>query len=84
MARGSVELNEFDLAGSNNVVRQQTAANDDPSPQPLDTDVSLPPIDGGKQAWFFLAACWVVEAFVFGRPSIPSNQYWFVVLTLRL
>jgi hypothetical protein len=78
MARRSVELNEFDLAGSNNVVLQQTAADDDPPPQILGTDVSLPPIDGGKQAWFFLAACWVVEAFVFGRSSISSNQHQVV------
>ncbi|KAI1859808.1 hypothetical protein JX265_010257 [Neoarthrinium moseri] len=29
-------------------------------------EFSLPPVDTGKQAWLFLAACWVVEAFTFG------------------
>ncbi|KAK3216451.1 hypothetical protein GRF29_8g3350383 [Pseudopithomyces chartarum] len=27
---------------------------------------SLPPVDTGKQAWLFLAACWGVEAVTFG------------------
>lgn len=27
---------------------------------------SLPPVDRGKDAWLFLAACWVVEAVTFG------------------
>ncbi|KAI6081127.1 major facilitator superfamily domain-containing protein [Hypoxylon rubiginosum] len=29
-------------------------------------EFSLPPVDGGKAAWLFLAACWVVEALVWG------------------
>ncbi|KAJ4399162.1 hypothetical protein N0V85_006098, partial [Neurospora sp. IMI 360204] len=28
----------------------------------------LPPVDGGKDAWLFLAACFVVEALVWGFP----------------
>lgn len=28
---------------------------------------SLPRVDGGKDAWSFLAACWVVEAITFGE-----------------
>ena len=27
----------------------------------------LPPVDGGKDAWLFLAACFVLEVFVWGR-----------------
>ncbi|KAG6214141.1 hypothetical protein E4U34_006316, partial [Claviceps purpurea] len=30
---------------------------------------SLPPVDGGKHAWFFLTACFVVEALTWGFPS---------------
>jgi hypothetical protein len=30
-------------------------------------DASLPRVDGGKDAWLFLAACWVVEAITFGE-----------------
>lgn len=27
----------------------------------------LPPVDGGKDAWLFLAACFAVEALVWGK-----------------
>lgn len=27
---------------------------------------SLPPVDGGKDAWLFLAACFMIEALVWG------------------
>lgn len=33
---------------------------------------SLPPVDTGRQAWLFLAACWGVEAVTFGTPIPPS------------
>ncbi|KAI3318009.1 major facilitator superfamily transporter [Xylariaceae sp. AK1471] len=43
--------------------------------QPLNEDdgvqrqeFSLPPVDGGKDAWLFLAACFAVEALVWGFP----------------
>ncbi|KAK2676356.1 RTA-like protein [Fusarium oxysporum f. sp. vasinfectum] len=31
-----------------------------------DAQFSLPPVDGGRKAYLFLAACWVVEAVTFG------------------
>ncbi|KAI2602074.1 MFS general substrate transporter [Hypoxylon sp. NC1633] len=31
-------------------------------------EFSLPPVDGGKDAWFFLAACWSIEVLVWGFP----------------
>lgn len=30
----------------------------------------LPPVDGGKDAWLFLAASFVIEALVWGRCMI--------------
>jgi hypothetical protein len=30
-------------------------------------EFSLPPADGGKDAWLFLAACFIVEALVWGK-----------------
>ncbi|KAI8949627.1 major facilitator superfamily domain-containing protein [Xylaria longipes] len=30
------------------------------------TEFSLPPVDGGREAWLFLAACFVVDALIFG------------------
>lgn len=34
---------------------------------PNANDPSLPPVDKGKDAWLFLAACFVVEALVWGK-----------------
>jgi hypothetical protein len=36
---------------------------------PTEADPSLPPVDGGTQAWLFLAGCYVMEALVFGTPA---------------
>lgn len=41
------------------------------SPSPLDVQPrnefqQLPPVDGGKDAWLFLAACFVLESLVWG------------------
>ncbi|TDZ37130.1 MFS transporter asaE [Colletotrichum spinosum] len=39
---------------------------------------SLPPVDGGKQAWLFLAACFAIEALVWGFPfafGVFQNHY---------
>jgi hypothetical protein len=77
MAQKPIELNELDLAGSNDVAQQQSIANDGPSLEPLSSDPSLPPVDGGKQAWLFLAACWVVEAFVFGELPYRTDISFF-------
>lgn len=32
-----------------------------------DVEFSLPAADGGRKAYLFLAACWVVEAVTFGK-----------------
>jgi hypothetical protein len=37
-------------------------------------EFSLPRADGGKQAWFFLAGCFFVEALVWGE---SMNQLFF-------
>lgn len=39
---------------------------------------SLPPVDGGKQAWLFLAACFAIEMLVWGFPfsfGVFQNYY---------
>lgn len=38
-------------------------------------DSSLPAVDGGKDAWLFLAACFIVEALVWGKN--PDNHFWY-------
>lgn len=39
---------------------------------------SLPPIDGGRDAWLFLAAGTVVEALTWGTPASIGvlHEYW--------
>jgi hypothetical protein len=37
---------------------------------PSEADPSLPPVDGGVQAWLFLAGCYVMELLVFGTLDI--------------
>ncbi|KAI1402545.1 MFS general substrate transporter [Hypoxylon fuscum] len=41
---------------------------DDSQPEEGIQEFSLPPVDGGKDAWLFLAACWAIEALVWGFP----------------
>jgi len=41
-------------------------------------EFSLPPVDHGKDAWFFLAACFMSEALVWGFPfafGVFQNYY---------
>ena len=33
-------------------------------------EFSLPPVDGGKDAWLFLAACCLVEALIWGMYTL--------------
>ncbi|KAH8195106.1 hypothetical protein TruAng_010726 [Truncatella angustata] len=65
MSQTAIELERF---GSNARTTpdtqpgQQENGNAQSSPQ----EFSLPPVDSGKDAWLFLAACWAVEALVWG------------------
>lgn len=34
----------------------------------------LPPVDGGKDAWLFLAACFVIEALVWGKEILSFSR----------
>ncbi|KAI2620347.1 MFS general substrate transporter [Hypomontagnella submonticulosa] len=45
-----------------------TPQHDDFQPEEGVQEFSLPPVDGGKDAWLFLAACFAVEALVWGFP----------------
>ncbi|KAJ4294561.1 hypothetical protein N0V90_008252 [Kalmusia sp. IMI 367209] len=67
MAQSSIELRSLDAGTPKNDDRQQQILNS--SSEPLDSVAefaSLPPVDTGKEAWLFLAACWGVEAVTFG------------------
>ncbi|KAK6062922.1 major facilitator superfamily transporter [Seiridium cupressi] len=65
MAQRSIKLDNLG-AGTSNDVTEPRVVDESSEPQTSGVEFSLPPVDGGKQAWLFLAACWVVEAFTFG------------------
>lgn len=46
---------------------------------PDNTDINIPRADGGRDAWFFLAACFVFEALVWGKWSFlcKSTLLWY-------
>lgn len=38
---------------------------------PTHDELALPPVDGGRDAWLFLMACFFVEALVWGEFNLP-------------
>lgn len=50
---------------------QQTPISDQPAMHEFG---QLPPTDTGKDAWLFLAACFTLEAFVWGASSVIDNH----------
>lgn len=68
----TVELQDLDTYPHTSVLHdeastQQVAGNGSSMTQNSSAEASLPRVDGGKDAWLFLAACWVVEAITFGE-----------------
>ena len=43
------------------------AQNRNAEPRVENAESCLPPVDRGKDAWLFLAACYVIEAVTFGE-----------------
>ncbi|KAJ4357699.1 uncharacterized protein N0V89_002275 [Didymosphaeria variabile] len=67
MATTSVKLQPVGSDMIRNTERQQQVSDNRSEPQtPINEFSSLPPVDTGKEAWLFLAACWGVEAVTFG------------------
>lgn len=68
----TVELQDLDTYPHTSVFHDKTstqkvAGNGSSQTQTSSEEASLPRVDGGKDAWSFLAACWVVEAITFGE-----------------
>jgi hypothetical protein len=62
---------------SNYLAQDDTGEPDTPQDPPSQTshhEFSLPPADGGKAAWLFLAARFIVEAFVWGQSKTFTVQ----------
>ena len=83
MSSRSVEVIELEPGRSTEVVQQHYVTSASSIRRTSSSEASLPPVDRGKGAWFFLAACWVVETFVFGKylllyvcrgTSLPGNK----------
>ncbi|KAI0386854.1 MFS general substrate transporter [Hypomontagnella monticulosa] len=55
-------------AGYTTTSGENTPQHDDSQPGEGVQEFSLPPVDGGKDAWLFLAACFAIEALVWGFP----------------
>lgn len=36
-------------------------------------EINLPPVDTGKQAWLFLAACFIFEALIWGITHLHNH-----------
>ena len=78
MAHEKVDLTALDAGTSKEAAQLPGAQHDSSEPQASSLESSLPPADGGKAAWLFLAACFVIEALVFGEfmraSSRPSSR----------
>lgn len=68
MASSTIELHDNNSVPASGQQTPREMVDDDTASQAPMTEFSLPPADGGKQAWLFLAACWVIEAVTFGKP----------------
>jgi hypothetical protein len=77
MAQSSVELRQLNAGTSNHNTEPQDTLRTSSDPQTTNVEFSLPPVDTGKEAWLFLAACWMVEALTFGRilPKLRSVSF---------
>jgi len=83
MSASTDRINEPAMAGEEAIRLEQLGRIDGPSDNPHH-EFSLPPVDGGKDAWLFLATCFFVEAMVWGkcillptdcsRPLLPSSD----------
>ena len=74
MSDSGVVLQDISQRDANGLASQEGLTHNSP---PIEDDsnltssinhgASLPPVDSGKDAWLFLAACFVVEALVWGK-----------------
>ncbi|KAI0862726.1 MFS general substrate transporter [Xylaria cubensis] len=72
MSQGPIELNSISTANhhdaNSQIASPEGGMNGSPDDQNTsgNPEFSLPPVDGGKEAWLFLAACFVVDSLIFG------------------
>jgi hypothetical protein len=64
----SSSLNQIELAERQSVAPDSDRAHSDVEIESWSIEHSLPPTDGGKQAWMVLASCCLVQAPAWGYP----------------
>ena len=71
MASRDIELEAFahptSRVGASTTVVEEPSQQNEPQSEEERQEFSLPPVDGGKDAWLFLAAAWAIEALVWGK-----------------
>lgn len=67
MAQGPGDLRHLNADASNYNDQELDILGASSEPQAPSAEFSLPPVDTGREAWLFLAACWGVEALTFGE-----------------
>ena len=77
-----VALNNLSNGRDRDRDREELSASPQLGDQPSSNgpEFSLPPADGGKDAWLFLAACFVVEALVWGKRKMSAS--WPTLLSV--
>lgn len=70
----AVELENLN-SSSRDATAQQAPGGDINSDDIPQQDFTLPPVDRGKDAWMFLAACWAIEALVVSSPRMDYLVY---------
>ncbi|KAJ4119819.1 hypothetical protein NW765_015237 [Fusarium oxysporum] len=66
MSNTSIELAMHNGAVSDDTMQLRNTLNERFEARTTNAEFCLPPADGGRKAWLFLAACWVVEAVTYG------------------
>ncbi|PCD34633.1 hypothetical protein AU210_007232 [Fusarium oxysporum f. sp. radicis-cucumerinum] len=66
MRNTSIELAMHNGDVSDDTMQLRNTLNERFEARTTNAEFCLPPADGGRKAWLFLAACWVVEAVTYG------------------
>lgn len=73
----AMELSAFPTRRSQSTIDRALGPDHDSQIEPV-TQYALPPVDGGRRAWTFLAAATFIEILIWGLPSSVGilHVYW--------
>lgn len=92
MATSNIELDHIrvdDIADHkrrHSSINRQPAANESVDVPSISAagDFALPPADGGRQAWLFLAGCFLMEGLVWGKKFQVYASQLKAIIALRV